>query len=295
MKTYHITWATQGRQPAFPAEEARRAVLRALASVGGRDIVLFAIVDDHVHLVVIASPARLRRLQGALSKVLNNRSAAPFSPPFVKEVVTRSHMNALVGYCLNQFAHHGLADDPATATGSCFADLIGARRLPGLSLPISTALPRFRLRDAYEAVRLGDELGLADDAELRRLGAARLAELVAETLGVGPGFAGNKAGVAEARRVAARLALDAGFRPRDIAEPLGITAIASARLAARPVEEADLRAVRKRVTLIAAAAGRVRAPEVVRDVVREPTPPPYLVTEQVRLHEAPALRVVGQR
>lgn len=286
MKIYHITWATQGRQAAFPAEEVRRAVLRALASVGGRDIVLFALVDDHVHLVVITSPARLRRLQGALSKVLNNRSAAPFSPPFVKEVGTRSHMNALVGYCLNQFAHHGLADDPAIATGSCFPDLVGARRLPGLSLPISAALPRFRLRDAYEAVGLGDELVIADDAELRRLGAARLAELVAETLGVGPGFVGNKAGVAEARRVASRLALDAGFRPRDIAEPLGITAIAAARLATRPVEDADLRAVRKRVTLIAAAAARGRAPEAARDLVREPAPPPYVVLERAGAHDA---------
>ncbi|MSQ01336.1 MAG: hypothetical protein EXR71_05490 [Myxococcales bacterium] len=275
MKTYHITWATQGRQPAFPAEDARRSLLRALAHVGGRDIVLFAIVDDHVHIVLIVSPARLRRLQGALSKVVRNRAAVAVSPPYVRPVATRAHMVSLVGYCLSQFAHHGLAADPALATGSCFHDLVGARRLPGLSLQIATALPRFRLRDAYEAVGLAHEVAPAEDAELRRLGSARLAELVAETLGVGPGFVGNTACVATARRVASRLALDVGFRPRDIAEPLGITAVAAARLAGRPVENADLRAVRTRVALVAAAAARTSAPIV----VREPSAAPYVVVE----------------
>lgn len=80
MEIYHITWATQGRQPAFPAEEVRRAVLRTLASVGGRDIVLFAIVDDHIHLVVITNPARLRRLQGALSNRPRSLASACATP-----------------------------------------------------------------------------------------------------------------------------------------------------------------------------------------------------------------------
>lgn len=285
MKIYHLTWATQGRQPAFPAEEARRAVLRVLASVVGRDIVLFAIVDDHVHIVLILNPARLRRVQAALSKVLNNRSAAPFSSPYMRPVETRTHMNSLVAYCLNQFPHHGLADDPATATGSCFPDLIGARRLPGMNLQIATALPRFRQRDAYEAVGLAAEVVPAEDAELRHLGAARLAELVAETLGVGPGFVGNGASIATARRVAARLALDVGFRPRDIAEPLAITAIAAARLAIRPVEEADLRAVRKRVALLNAVAARTFTP----GVVREPSRLRYLAFPRNEAHDVGAL------
>ncbi len=265
MKTYHLTWATQGRQPAFSAEEVRRAVLRAIASVAGRDIALFAIVDDHVHIVVIVTPERLARVQGALSRVLNNRSAAPFSAPFVRPVTTRSHMASLVAYCLKQFEHHGLADDPSIATGSCFPDLIGARRIPGLTLRISTALPRFQLREAHAAVGLSTAIVPADDTTVRGLGPRRLAQCVAHVFAVDPAFVGNTVAVVAARRVAVRLALQVGMRPRDIADALHITPIAAARLATRPVEEADLRAVRKRVALQDAAAARPRPPLFVRE------------------------------
>lgn len=277
MKIVHLTWATEGRQPAFPAEEARRRVLRALASVAGGAIVLFAVVDDHVHLVLSLPPSPLHRLQASITKVLNHRSAVRFSPPFLRPVVTRTHLESLVGYCLNQTRHHGLAEDPAMATGSCFADLIGARRIPGLALPLPAVLPRFQMATAFAAVDLPVDLQAADAGALRHLGAARLAEVVAETLCVGPGFSGNAARVAEARRVAARLAIDVGFRPRDIAEPLEVTPIAVARLANRPVEEADLRSVRKRVALLAAVSGRRLSPEL----VRERPPLAYRVGESV--------------
>lgn len=234
---------------------------------------LFALVDDHAHIVVMVEPQRLRRVQGALSKVLNHRSAVPFAAPYVLPVTTRTHMVSLVGYCLTQFGHHGLPDDPATATGSCFPDLIGARRIPGLTLRIATALPRFRLREAYEAVGLAAAVMPADDAAARGLGPARLVDLLAQTFAVDPGFASNATAVVKARRVGARLAIDVGMRPRDISGPLGVTAIAAARLAARPVDLADLRAVRMRVALDIAAANPSRAPLV----VREPAATPYVL------------------
>jgi len=262
MKIVHLTWATEGRQPAFPTEEARRRVVRALAEVAGRDMALFAVVDDHVHIVVALPPSRLGRVQASITKVLNSRAAVRFSSPFLRPVTTRSHLESLVGYCLTQARHHGLAEGGALAAGSCFADLIGARRVPGMALQLATVLPRFQLRSACEAVGLAEDPPLAGVAELRRLGAAQLAEVVAEALCIGPGFSGNTAGVAEARRVAARLALDAGFRARDIAEPLGVTPTAASRLAARPVDEADLRAVRKRVAVVHAVSARGALPAV---------------------------------
>ncbi len=173
-------------------------------------------------------------------------------------------MASLVRYCLTQSAHHGLPDDPAIATGSCFPDLIGARRLPGLTLRVTTALPRFRLRDAYEAVGLASPLSPAGDAELRALGGTRLAELVSATLCTGPGFAGNHADVVRGRRVAAHLAQAVGLRPRDLALPLGITETAAARLSSRSVEKADLGAVRVRVALEGAVATRGRVALTVR-------------------------------
>ncbi len=283
MKTYHLTWATKGRQPAFPTEEVRRSVLHAIAAVAGECIVLFAVVDDHVHIVLLVDSARLARLQASLTRVLANRAAVELAAPYVRDVATRSHMNTLVGYCLGQFQHHGLADDPATATGSCFPDLVGARRIPGLSLPLTAALPRFRLREAYDAVGLITKLVAADDDKVRRLGPARLAEAVAHTFGVSPDFEGDTPVLVRARRTLARLAFDVGLRPTEVALALGITAISAARLRNRPIDDADVRAVRLRIGLDAAAALRpaVRTDAPAPTVVREPPPPPYLLRRSV--------------
>jgi REP element-mobilizing transposase RayT len=258
MEIVHLTWSTRGRKPAFPTESARRAAVRAMADVAGREVVLFALVDDHIHVVAIGEPRRLSRVQAALARALGGRAAAPLAPAFVRPVGTRSHLEWLVNYCLTQFEHHGITENAATATGSCFADLAGARLVTGLELPLKTVLPRFRVREAYVAIGLGSELAPMELPELRRLGAARLAELVADTYCVGPGLEGNAAGVVRARRALAQLGRDAGFRPGEIADAAGITAAAAGRLLARPVPEAELHAVRLRAAIsITAPVGAV--------------------------------------
>ncbi len=219
-------------------------------------MVCFALVDDHVHLVLRLPVGRLARVQGALTRVLNARSAAPFGPAYVRQVASRQHLVTLVGYCLGQFAHHGLADDPAVTTGSFFPNLIGARRVPGLSLLLAAALPRFRAREAYAAVARLHELQPASDAELRALGPIRLVDLVAQTFATGPALRGQRPGKLATRQVAARLAAEVGLRPRDLAEALGVSVSAANRLAAAPLPEADARAERLRVSLAAAAANR---------------------------------------
>ncbi len=256
MEITHLTWATIGRQSAFPTEAARRRVLRALATAVGDVLVLFALVDDHVHLVVRVEEARLRRVQGAVTRVLNSRSDAEFAAPYARPVTTRKHMTTLIGYCLGQFEHHGLADDPATATGSCFPDLVGARRLPGLTLQLDAALPRVRLRAVYAAVGLDTALKPAADEDLRALGPARFAELVAQTFSIAPGFAGQTEDVVAARGAAAHLAAQVGLRPRDVAAALGVSPSAANRLAKKPADAGDLRAVRLRAALEAAALQR---------------------------------------
>ena len=250
MRTYHLTWATAGRQPAFPAEAVRRAVLRAIAEVAGAFVVLFAIVDDHVHIIIVVEPDKLWVVQRALTMVLGNRSAVPLAPCFVKPVETRKHSEHLVKYCLTQNQHHGVGGHAATDTGSCFLDLVGARRIPKLNMPILRALPRFRLREVYAHVGLPQvELAPGDDGMIRALGMVRFAELAAEALCVGPGLGGNRAEVANARAVIAVIGAAAGFRADDIGHALGVVPAAARRLIARAVDAADVRAVRMRVAL----------------------------------------------
>ena len=75
MQTYHLTWATVGRQPILPNETARRQFLHALAMLPGAFILLFAIVDDHLHLVIQVDPKKFGLLQRSPTKVLRARAA----------------------------------------------------------------------------------------------------------------------------------------------------------------------------------------------------------------------------
>jgi hypothetical protein len=86
--------------------------------------------------------------------VLRPLAAAPVEPARVREVDTRAHLEWLVRYVLTQGPHHGVAGHPALASGSCFQDLVAARRVDGLRLRIAEALPRLRRRTLYEAVGL---------------------------------------------------------------------------------------------------------------------------------------------
>ena len=89
---------------------------------------------------------------------------------------------------------------------------------------IAKALPRYRLRNLYAAVGLPlVALVPASDDDVRSLGAARLCQLVAESLTIGPELVGNAAEVAHARRITARLAGDCGLRARDVSHALGIS------------------------------------------------------------------------
>jgi len=52
MKYWHLTFSSDGRHPLFPSECLRRAALWAIARVKKCEILLFCIVDDHLHLVI---------------------------------------------------------------------------------------------------------------------------------------------------------------------------------------------------------------------------------------------------
>lgn len=228
----------------------------AIGDVAGPAAILFAVVDDHVHVVLVGELAQLIRVKTGLSRAFNARSVVRFDPPFVREVTTRAHLLSLVRYCLTQAEHHGIAGHPAVATGSCFADLVGARRVPGLSLPLSAVLPRLQRRELYEAVGFAGEIAPASPDALARLGAEGLCELVAATMCLPPGLRGNTGRVADARRLVARLAAAAGMRPTEAARALEITPTAAARLGERPVEAGLEQAAHQRLALELAVRAR---------------------------------------
>lgn len=159
-------------------------------------------------------------------------------------------MRWLVRYLLTQPEKHGLDTHPALWTGSCFADIIGARTLPGLQLQLGNALPRFRARSAYEAVGLpATAIAPATNAEIRVLGASGLTAAAAAAVAVDALLRGNQPAVASARRVAVRLATKAGISAEEVAWALGVSTRAVRRLRGQAVEEAAAATVRRRVAL----------------------------------------------
>lgn len=261
---WHLTLSAEGRHALFPSEERRRAAVRALSRVAADRLLLFCVVDDHVHLVVQGERAAAGLLARALSRSLQPISAGGLQPAHIREVSGRSHLEGLVRYLLTQPARHGLDVRPALWSGSCFADLVGARHVaPGLGARLSEALPRYRLRAAYAAVGLPEApLVPATDAELRAAGATALVRAAGSVLAVGPALLGKAAPVVLARRAAVILASTAGIHTEEIAWALGQPPRSVRRLAEVPVPPAVLAALRLRLALEAAAAASAAPPLV---------------------------------
>lgn len=257
MDTWHLTFPADGRFALFPDESLRRQALHRLGAVVRDRALLFCLVDDHVHLVVRAERIEAGRLARAV--LLTLRTLAPrLEPAHVRPVQDRSHLLTLVRYCLQQPQHHGLAGHPALFTGSCFLDLVGARRVPGLRLPLTETLPRLRGRELLAHVGLPEArlLPIEDDL-LRGLGLSRLVEAAAAALAVGPAITGKQPPVIAAR--AAVIALSAA-RTAELAWALGISGESVRQHRERPVDAKLLRTVRLRLAVeqrVAEAAGLV--------------------------------------
>lgn len=251
MPIWHLTIASDGRNPPFPDEASRRAAVRLFARTAGSDLALFCVVDDHVHLVVLGDRTCAGKVARAVALGLRPLSVAPVERARVREVESRAHAEWLVRYVLTQVCHHGVVEHPALRTGSCFQDLVGARALPGLHLRLAAALPRLAQDLPAQAVGLGGRtLAPADDDALRAAGGARLVSAAASFRAVDPALAGKAAAVVEARRAVAQLAREAGIANSEVAWALKLTPRAARRLTAPPAPATLLRAVRVRHALV---------------------------------------------
>ncbi len=250
MHIWHLTYASDGRNPLFPDEVACRKAVRVLGRVAGTSTVLFSIVDDHLHLVLWCDRQRRGRLARALVQALRQVATVPVEPARVRAVENRSHMKWLVDYLLSQTIHHGIPSHSALWSGSCFPDLIGARQVPGLDLQLRRALPRFRIRDIYRAVGLtAGPLAPLPLEGVRSAGIARLVAATGAALAVGPTLSGKSAPVVQARRAAPQLANQAGMGIADVAWALDIAPRSVRRLHGPRVDAGTAKVVRMRLAL----------------------------------------------
>jgi len=250
MQPWHLTTSSTTRHALFPSEAHRTRAIHTIARVAGSTLVLFCIVDDHAHVVVLCDRAQAGRLARALKLSLGPIAAVPLNPVHIKPINGRNHMQEVYRYILQQPTHHGLSGHPALWSGSCFPDLIGARWVPGMRLRIGDVLPRIGPGDACVGVGLSrrriEQMPL--DA-IRAVGAKRLVSAAAMAGAADPALKGKRAETSRARRVACILARQAGIPLSEMSWALDIHAGSARKLAGSTVEPQALAATRTALAL----------------------------------------------
>ena len=160
----------------------------------------------------------------------------------------------LLRYVLDQSSHHALssAPHPGRWSGSCFWDLVGARRLPGFAPgALQAALPRLSRDEVWSAVGLAPLEPASDDAlsvvsltALRDAGAASIGRM---------DLHGRSVDVLAARSAVARVARKAAFSDSAVREALRCPERSWRRLLRHPPRPQDERALRLQLTLATAA------------------------------------------
>lgn len=256
MEYWHLTFPSNGRHPLFPDEPMRREAIWAMARVIGGEVVLFCITDDHLHVVIRCGPGRLKGIKIGLFRSLTALAATPVEPAHTRRVETRSHMQWLVKYHIEQVIKHNIDVHPALWSGSCFQDLAGARRVEGLQPRLWETLPRLSLNEVCQMAGLPrGRITPASDEQIRRAGAARLVSAAGEALAVEPQLQGKTKWITQARRAAVQVGAQAGISRDELAWALDMVPRSVGRLSRPSAEEGLLRAVRIRLSLEDMVAG----------------------------------------
>jgi hypothetical protein len=245
---WHITMAAARRGTWFVDPPVQLAIVRAVARLGGGALLLFCVVDEHLHLVCYGTREQVGRIAGAISQTLTKRlKVVGMEPCRTREVDGRSHLQNLVPYVLTQTVHHHIPVHPAPWRGSCLADLVGARRLPGFDPgAIARALPRWDVEErALSAAGLGNApLEPASDEQLRALGPAAVWKAAAAAVGR-VGLEGNERSEVAARVAYAHLAKDW----KEARNAAGLSEAGWSRLTQRTPDPGLIEAIRRRVAL----------------------------------------------
>ena len=100
MDIAHLTISTRGRFPLFDDPSACRRALHRLTTCRSAGLVLFALADDHAHLVTLEHRTSAARAAARIRQSLGACAGVPLDPPYVRPVETRRHLLWLLEYLL---------------------------------------------------------------------------------------------------------------------------------------------------------------------------------------------------
>lgn len=249
MQLWHLTFSTDKRFVLFTDEIKRRRALRRIIGMASAELILYCLVDDHLHLVVLCTGKRAATLLRAIQLALRPHLAGRIDVDR-RSVAGRSHLEWLLRYHLNQVDKHGLKVHPALWSGSCFQELAGARCLVDLCSRLDEVLPRLARYAAHEMIGLpGRDIAPMGLVQVRAAGVVRVAQAAGISLLARPGMKGQGTVEMLAKRTVAQLVVEAGIPPLELAWLFKQDASTIRRWRRPAVAPELLRAVRVRLAL----------------------------------------------
>ncbi len=251
MQLWHLTLAARTRHALFPEESLRLRALRKLITICSTTLVIFGIVDDHLHWVVLCDERRWGYIARSIRYAVQALSGVETKPVHVEPIHGRNHLENIRRYILRQPIKHGLPEHPALWTGSCFQDLVGARRIPGLQLRLPDVLPRCTTWHLCRDIDLPPtRFEPASNESVRTGGAKALANAAAAACGAAVELTGRTPPTVAARRTTCTIGREVGFSTSELAWALGILPGSVRRLAGVPPAAEALRTTRVRISLM---------------------------------------------
>lgn len=220
---YHLTIASRGRLTLFSDEATLRRGVRGIVRTAADHVVLFSLVDDHLHIVASGTRAQAGGLSRRVGVSLSRLTRIALAPAHYEPVESRKHLSQLVRYLLIQPQRHGLRTHPGLYSGSCFLDLLGARTV-GFEPRVFALLPRIRRGELLDAVGLPSSLQPFDLSAVYDLGISRLAGAARAAFAVIGNRKLDGPPLRAAEVTAAQIGQAAGFTTRALASALGISA-----------------------------------------------------------------------
>jgi len=225
-----------------------RTVARVTSAADTPDLVGFSLEGDRLRLIVTGNDRKTGYLRGALLRSLKHALDVPLGGPDVRLLTHRAHILGVLRHYVAPRSVEPHELPSALTSGSCAADLLGARHVPGIRLVTGAVLPRLRRRDILGWLGL-PAVQPVTDAEVRRLGASRVASAAAFAACASPDEGRLDAPSVTARRLTACICADAGVPSSEVAHATGTTRRAARRLASTRPDEALQRSVRLRLAI----------------------------------------------
>jgi len=255
MRTFHLAFASYGRQHPFPGQVELRAAIHRLARVAGQRLVLFGIAAEQAHVLLHCSRPTAGLLSRAILKSLR-AVAGPvgLEPARLQPVVDADHLLWLHDYLIQLPLRTGAPSPLALWEGGPLPDLLGARWVPGFSQRLTALLPGYDPAHACRLAGLTGPPAPLPPHQARLLGIGRIGAASAAAMAAPPSLSGRSNPEVLARRAAARLARGAGLPPSELSFAFRQTRRTAYRLATAPLPDAALAALQLRLGLEVASA-----------------------------------------